>query len=279
MESQKLNTSFIKIGTEKIRYVQKGKGKDILLIHGMPGSIEDWKEILNTLSKNFRITAFDRLGYGESSANKSDYHIKDSAKLVEKLVVSLKLENPFIVGHSYGGSIVAYLAANSNLRNLDFMIIDSPLYDYKTEFKFKLVAAPIIGKLLAQISSFTIAKNEIEKGVSVLFSSFDKQKVNSLVSERQKRWSNAKVVYSKSKESVNYGNDLKLSAKKYKEIQAKITIVTAKEFFGTYGNDCKRFHKEVKNSELIVLENTGHYIQLEKPLELIKIIKKKSTIK
>src|SRR5690554_5665765 len=55
--------TFITIGDEKIRYLQKGEGKDILFIHGTPGSIEDWKELIDSLSQNFRVTAFDRLGH------------------------------------------------------------------------------------------------------------------------------------------------------------------------------------------------------------------------
>jgi hypothetical protein len=41
MTKQDLKAPFVKIGANKIRYIQKGKGKDILLIHGMLGSIED----------------------------------------------------------------------------------------------------------------------------------------------------------------------------------------------------------------------------------------------
>ena len=277
-DKHNLKTSFVKIGDNNIRYTQKGKGKDILLIHGMPGSIEDWKEIINPLSKHFRVTAFDRLGHGHSSAKNYTYHIQDNAILVEKIIETLNLVFPYIVGHSYGGSIVANLAAKYNFKNFNFMIVDSPLYGYDAEFKFKLVATPIIGKLLAFISSFTIAKSEIKKGVSVLFSSLEKEKIDELVAERQELWKQVKVIYSKSKESVNYGNDLQKQSMKYKKIEAKITIVTANNFPGTYGNDCKKFHSEVLNSKLVVLENTGHYIQLEKIKELIQIIISENTL-
>ncbi len=276
--SQNLKTSYIKVGSNKIRYFQKGKGKDILLIHGMPGSIEDWKKIINPLSENFRVTAFDRLGHGHSSAKNYTYHINDNAILVEQLIETLKLDNPFIIGHSYGGSIVANLAEKAQFKNHQFMIIDSPLYDYRAELKFKLVSIPIFGKILASISSFTIAKSEIKKGVSVLFCSLTKKQIDELVTERQELWKQAKVIYSKSNETVNYGKDLQRQSKKYKNIKAKITIVTASKYIGTYGKDCAKFHSEVLNSKLIVLKNTGHYIQLEKPEKLVQIINEENNI-
>ena len=265
-------TKFLNVGNEKIRYIQKGKGKDILLIHGTPGSLNDWDTIIDTLAEKHRVTAFDRLGHGYSSAIDYTYHIQDNATFVEKLILKLNLKSPLVVGHSYGGSTVACLAVNSKLKDVNYIIIDSPLYSYLADFKFKLVAIPILGKVISFISSFTIAKKEIKEGVSELFYSLKKQKIEELVQERQNIWKQPKVIYSKSKESVNYQKDLESMSNNYKNINSKITIITSKELLGTYKDDCEKFHSEVKNSKLIVLDETGHYIQLEKPKEVINII-------
>ncbi len=264
---------YLKIGNEKIRLLQKGSGKDILLIHGTPGSIEDWSEIIDTLAKNFKVTVFDRLGHGYSSANQYTYHIKDNAILVEKLIKQLKLKSPLVVGHSYGGSIVAYMAVNSKLKNLDYIIIDSPLYSYKAEKIYKLGSLPFLGKGFAFLASFTIAKNKIKKDFSAYIRSTPQQKVDEFLEIRQKIWSQPKVIYSKSLESVNYTGDLNEISPFYKNIDTKITIITGKEAKGTFKNDCEKFHKEVAGSKLIMVENTAHLIPLEQPSAVIKIIK------
>ena len=207
---------YLTIGKEKIRFSQKGAGKDILLIHGTPGSIEDWNKIIDSLSKDFRVTAFDRLGHGFSSSNQYEYHIGDNATMVENLIKQLGLKSPLIVGHSYGGSIAAFMAVNSELKNIEYIIIDSPLYKYRPSKIYKLVATPILGKGIALFSSYTIANNKIKKDVSSIFKSLEKEKINELVKERQLIWSQPKVIYSKSKESINYLNDLNLICKKYK---------------------------------------------------------------
>ncbi len=46
-------TQYLTIGKERIRCFQKGTGKDVLLIHGTPGSIEDWNGIIDSLSKDY----------------------------------------------------------------------------------------------------------------------------------------------------------------------------------------------------------------------------------
>ncbi len=55
---------FIEISGIKIRYNQIGKGQDILFIHGVPGSIEDWEPVISSLSSNYRVTVYDRPGHG-----------------------------------------------------------------------------------------------------------------------------------------------------------------------------------------------------------------------
>ncbi len=273
--SENSESSFLKIGNEKIRFSQKGNGKDILLIHGTPGSIEDWNSIVDTLAKNYRVTTFDRLGHGLSSSKQYTYHIKDNAVFVERLIQQLELKTPLIVGHSYGGSISAYMAVNSDLKDIKYIIIDSPLYKYPSSNLYKLVSTPVLGKGIALVSSYTIANNLIKEGVSPLFQSLKKEEINKLVNERLRIWSQPKVIYSKSKESVNYLNDLNSMSDKYKNIKSDITIITGKDYTSTYRSDSEKFHSEVSNSELVLLDDTRHYVQFDKADEVIEIIKRK----
>ena len=194
---------------------------------------------------------------------------------MENLIKKLNLKSPLIVGHSYGGSVAAFMAVNSELKDIEYVIIDSPLYKYQPSKIYKLVATPIFGKGIALFSSYTIANNQIKNGVTYLFKFLEKEKINKLVKERQIIWSQPKVIYSKSKESINYLDDLNSISKKYKNINSKITIITGKDSISTFKNDCEKFNLEVPNSELIILENTGHYIQLEKPLTIIEILKER----
>ncbi len=267
--------TFVTIENEKIRIQQKGSGKDILLIHGSPGLIEDWNSIVDSLATQYRVTSFDRPGHGLSSSNQYTYHIKDNAILVEQLIKQLELKKPLIVGHSYGGSTAAYMATHSNIEDLQYIIIDSPLYRSRLRKVYRLISTPVIGKGIALLSSLTIAKSQIKKGLDSIFKSVAKEKIPELIKERQKIWSQPKVIYTKSKESINYQEDLNVMIHKYKNITSQITIITGKDSLSTLRTDCEKFHKEVKNSELILLENTGHYFQFDKPNDLIKTIRRK----
>lgn len=53
--------NIIDVMNQQIKIYQTGSGKDVLLIHGLPGCIEDWETIIPELSKKFRVTVYDRI--------------------------------------------------------------------------------------------------------------------------------------------------------------------------------------------------------------------------
>ena len=272
-KNYKSKNQFITVGNEKVRVIQKGYGKDILLVHGTPGSIEDWNEIIDNLSENYRVTAFDRLGHGFSSANKYTYHLEDNANFIENLIEKLNIKSLLVIGHSYGGSIAAFMAVNSTYEGIKYIIIDSPLYKCCPSNKlYKLTSTPIFGKGISLLSSYTIAKKYIKIRFSSLFKSLKKEKIDELLKERQLIWSQPKVIYSNSKEYMNYLDNLNSISEKYKNITSHITLVTVKDSINTFRNDAERFKEEVPHCNLITLEGTGHFIQLEKPQDIIRII-------
>ncbi|WP_146194234.1 alpha/beta fold hydrolase [Brumimicrobium oceani] len=266
---------FINIGYEEIRFLQKGEGKDILLIHGTPGSIEDWNEIFDSLAKSFRVTAFDRLGHGFSSKRDYSYDLASNADLAEKLILQLNLNSPLIVGHSYGGSVATYMAVHADTKDREYLIIDSPFYEIKPSGINKLISTPILGKGIAFLSSFTIAKSQIKKGVLPMFKSTEGEKLNNYIQERQKLWSQSKVIYSNSKEITNLQDDLKNLSDNYKNTNSIMTLITVEDTLNTFRKGTEKLHGELKNSELIIIPKTGHYIQLEQPEEIIRIIRER----
>lgn len=265
---------FITIGEEKIFYTQKGEGKDILLIHGMPGSHQDWKLIIDSLAKEYRVTAFDRPGHGYSTSNAYNCQLKENAILVENLILQLHLKNPLIVGHSYGGSIAANLAKYSLQTGLRYVIIDSPLYGYQVKRIKKLPVIPFIGKGLTVIASYTIVNKNIANDVALQFKSTSQEQIKDYILERQHMWSQPKVLFTLSNEATQLAETLKFMATDYHQIQAPVTIISSTDSVNTFRNDYIRFHYTVADSKLLLWKNTGQYIQLERANKLIGEIRK-----
>ncbi len=87
----------------RVRYVERpGDGTPIVLIHGLPGTAEDFEKVTPLLDGH-RTIALDRPGFGYSDGG---YHPADRQLLaIDQLLDHLKIDKAVLVGHSYGGAL------------------------------------------------------------------------------------------------------------------------------------------------------------------------------
>ena len=94
---------------QKVNTFIKGTGQDIVLVHGLPGSANDWPELVEALvAKGFRVTWYDRVGYGHSSRREAGaaFTMQANADELDALIEVMGLENPALIGWSFGGGVV-----------------------------------------------------------------------------------------------------------------------------------------------------------------------------
>jgi pimeloyl-ACP methyl ester carboxylesterase len=95
--------SFVQIGKLEIRYLERpGRGTPVLLIHGLPGTADDFDEVTPLLAGQ-RTIAIDRPGFGYSTGGYVPFDHQLQA--IHELLAKLHATRPILVGHSYGGTI------------------------------------------------------------------------------------------------------------------------------------------------------------------------------
>jgi len=115
----------------KINYIRYGKGKDtIVLLHGWGQNIEMMKMVSDPFSDNYDIIIIDLPGHGNSEEPKTVYSLYDFVDCVKSLLDSLKIKNPILIGHSFGGKISLLYASMYDVKKL--ILFGSP---YKKEIK------------------------------------------------------------------------------------------------------------------------------------------------
>lgn len=86
----------------------------VVFVHGTPGSWRAYERFLGepTLAARARLVSVDRLGFGESEPNRVEASLaKQAASLVPLLRSSSNHGTPpILVGHSYGGPVIARIA-------------------------------------------------------------------------------------------------------------------------------------------------------------------------
>ncbi len=229
-----------------INYIDYGTGNNtIVLLHGWGQNIEMMKPIGDKLSKENRIVIVDLPGFGQSSEPDTIWTIYDYAECINKLLIELGVDNPILIGHSFGGKISLEYASQ-----------------YKTQ-KLVLFGSPF-KKMILKLSTKTKILKFLKK-VPVLnkLEGFAKKHIGS------RDYKNASETMRKILvEHVNL--DITEDVKK---IKCSTIIV-----WGTLDkevplSDAYELEKLIRDSAVIPYEGCSHYAYLERLNQTVNIIK------
>jgi pimeloyl-ACP methyl ester carboxylesterase len=133
----------IEIDGRRYCVVEMGHGPAVVLLHGLGGSIYDWRHILRPLARSHRVLAIDLLGSGESEIpEKEDFSIAAQARRVRGILDSLGVAKASLVGNSYGGGVALRLAQDWPERVGRLVLINSVCYPEDIPFYVTLAKAP-----------------------------------------------------------------------------------------------------------------------------------------
>ena len=96
----------------RIRYVERGSGELIVLLHGNGGSLQGWIDsgVFADLSQDHRVVAFDARGHGKSGKpHEPRAYGREMGLDVVRLLQHLGVPRAHVVGYSMGASITASL--------------------------------------------------------------------------------------------------------------------------------------------------------------------------
>ena len=127
--------NYITVGKENscnidLYYEDYGEGEPVVLIHGWPLSMRSWeRQVPALLSAGYRVVAYDRRGFGQSSRPAGGYDYDTLADDLHAVMTRLDLRNAALVGFSMGGGEVArYLGryGTERVRKAVFMAAVTP---------------------------------------------------------------------------------------------------------------------------------------------------------
>lgn len=94
-----------------VSYVEAGTGPLLLLVHGMAGTLENWRAVIEPLARRHTVLAPDLPGHGSSQpGGGGDYSLGALAAGLRDLLAALGHDRATLVGHSLGGGIAMQLS-------------------------------------------------------------------------------------------------------------------------------------------------------------------------
>jgi pimeloyl-ACP methyl ester carboxylesterase len=258
----------------KLRYIKTGQGEPLLLLHTLRTQLDMYQKMIPLLSEKFTVYAFDYPGHGYSDIPNVEYTPKFLLKHIEKFLEKTDLQNITVAGESIGGSLGLMLAAKNNPRIKQIISINP--YDYGNGFGitrgswvaallFYMNRIPLLGATNWRLRVFPVFLQIMRGGVydtSVLPDNL-MHEINDVGNRRSHYQSFMSLISNFPKwvqEKENYSG-----------IQVPVLLVYGDHDWSTE-NERLDTKNRINNARLETITNAGHFLSLEKPNELTKLI-------
>ena len=275
--------NFIQVNNNRLFVIDSNNNsntsqKSMVILHGYPTSSFDYYKVLPELSKNYRVILHDHLGFGFSDKPKNiDYSLVKQADIALELWYQLGLKKIYLFAHDYGTSVGTEIIARYNANELDIEIEQLILTNGSIHIELsqlrniqKLLKHKFLGKYVAKLTNFIIFK----KNMKNIY--FNTSKVTD--NELKEMWKlielngGRKIIH----KLTHYINERYLYWDRWvgalKETQIPTKIIWAKNDPIAIPAIAELLAGEIPNNKLYWLENTGHFLMLENPKELLELI-------
>lgn len=109
----------------KLNYYEiKNELQPLILIHAQGVDATSFGNVWEQLSTNYHVYAVDCYGHGESLHDAKQYNIEDIGRAVICFMEEAVQKKSYLLGHSSGGLIAAYIASHTEL--CDCLILEDP---------------------------------------------------------------------------------------------------------------------------------------------------------
>lgn len=239
---------------ENFYYKKYGNNKKVLII--LPGwgdTRNTFDYYVNNLKDKFTIYIFDYPGFGRSIFPNHTLTIYDYALYIKNFINDKKINNPYILCHSFGCRIAILLISKYRIL-VDRLIIIGGAGIRRKSFRRKIRI--IKYKLLKKLSLFM--KQEKRKiylnNLLKRYGSVDYKELNNIQKE-------------------SFSNIINTDLRKYiKYIYSPTILIWGEKDDATPLKDGKYMKKKIRDSALITIKKGTHFVYLEYPFYILNII-------
>ena len=257
-----------------VHYVDEGRGRALLLLHGNPDWSFLYRKIITALRDDFRCVAPDYPGFGLSVHPPGyGYTAAEHAAVIAELVDHLDLTDMVIMGQDWGGPIGMDIAS----RNPDRVggLVMGNTWFWPRDDRLMKVFSKTLGTRLMQ---------RLIRDRNIFVTQLMKRSLQAKLSDKEFAHYTDVVPTPQSREGIAVFPKQILDAHQWLgELEQRVatTLVdkTVVLIFGrkdpALGSDAtiERWRSEFPNATLIELPDAGHYIQEDAPDQIVSTIR------
>lgn len=268
------SSKFVSVDGARLHFVIKGEGRPVVLIHGNPGSCQDWARLYSPLSSRYCAFAFDRPGHGHSDRpNHRPITVQVQAQMLRTALKELNVEQPILVGHSWGGALALAYALEFQQDVAGIVLLAPAVYesDDGVSFLTKLPAIPVVGDVMNFLFTPLLGAWVVRTDVTKAFAPdpIPPHYLRHVLSE----WTRPRKVKWYSVDDALLNLHLPKLSPRYSELNIPTAIVTGdSDLIVPAKENAHRLFETLPQAEVTVLEKTGHQIPFTRPDAVVKAI-------
>ncbi len=240
-------------------------GSNIIILHGIFGSSDNWLTIGKVLAENHTVYMLDQRNHGQSPRSEV-FNYEAMAADLKEFIDDYAIENPILVGHSMGGKVVMQFAMNFPEAFAKMVVVDIAPKFYPVHHSMILqgLASVDLENLKSRTEANEILKRfEESEGVRQFLL---KNLWRNPAKNNEFDWRINVPVIAKNIDVV--GHELENE----KSVSKPILFIRGAESHYIQPEDERKIWELFPNYELETIEGAGHWVQADKPQEFIEVL-------
>lgn len=117
-----MERTFMATSSGKISYLHRAGRFNLIFLHGLGGSSNNWMKLGNNLDDRFSLYFVDLLGHGGTEARDWNYTIEGQCRMLSEFIDGSGIDKYGLIGNSYGGWISATFA--TKFGKPDYLVLE-----------------------------------------------------------------------------------------------------------------------------------------------------------
>ena len=259
---------FVALDGVRVRYVRRGGGPSVVLVHGIASSIYTWAEVLPALARSHDVIALDLPGFGGSDIP-ADFSGERYPGLLGSFLDALGLARVTLVGHSLGGAVVSAFAAAEPGRVERLVLVDAAGFNLSPADRPGLLRVLGWPGAAALLDALPLRRRLLALGLRQVFhddARVTPERVEEYLAPLARPGATAFMVrLLRDVDSMGLPEAIG-------RIRAPTLVVWGRQDAWVNIRDADRFQSAIPGARKSVIEGCGHVPQEERPQELIALL-------
>lgn len=244
----------IQLSGLNFHYTVQGEGAPIILMHGWGCNLTTLQSVEKVALENHKVYNVDFPGFGESQEPSEVWGVDEYTRLIEQLVMTENIENPILLGHSFGGRVGILYSSRNKVNKLILVDAAGVKPRHSLKYYFKVYTYKLGKKLMPLIYGKARAQQRID-AMRAKRGSSDYNNASPMM----------RAILSK---VVN--EDLK---DKMPLIKAPTLLIWGENDTATPLRDAKIMERLIPNAGLVSFPGCGHYSFLDNPFQFAAVLR------